>query len=246
MNKYRNPAIVLTSICSIGLASISLAQDRTYPKNNQNLEEITAPDISGLLNSDDQISVTKIISSEKLFDDKNNNVEAESLLTKDSSLDEVAISFKPKIEEFLSQALEIIREFEGFREQAYIDTDGTPVIGYGLSKVDGRKVQLGDRISVAQANATLRKQVLHLQEQIKSMVKVDLNSNQLSALSSFAFNVGINGVKRSTLLKKLNAGDYVGAANEFPRWNKAHVRGQLVPLAGLTRRREAEKQLFLK
>ena len=146
----------------------------------------------------------------------------------------------------VSQALNIIREFEGFREQAYIDTDGTPVIGYGLSKVDGRKIQLGDRISVAKADAALRKQVLHLQEQIKSMVKVELNSNQLSALSSFAFNVGINGVKRSTLLKKLNAGDYVGAANEFPRWNKAHVRGQLVPLAGLTRRREAEKQLFLK
>ncbi len=148
-------------------------------------------------------------------------------------------------EEFLSQALKIIQEFEGFREQAYIDTDGTPVIGYGLSKVDGRKIQLGDRISVTKADAALRKQVLHLQEQIKSMVKVKLNSNQLSALISFAFNVGIHGVKRSTLLKKLNAGDYVGAANEFPRWNKAHVRGQLVPLAGLTRRREAEKQLFL-
>ena len=187
-----------------------------------------------------------MISSEKLFDDKNNNVEAESPLTKDNSLDEVAISFKPSIEEFLPQTLNIIREFEGFREQAYIDTDGTPVIGYGLSKVDGRKIQLGDRISVAKADAALSQEVLHLQEQIDSMVKVELNSNQLSALSSFAFNVGIHGLKRSTLLKKLNAGDYVGAANEFPRWNKAHVRGQLAPLAGLTRRREAEKQLFLK
>ena len=97
----------------------------------------------------------------------------------------------------------------------------------------------------SKADAALKKQVLHLQEQIKSMVKVKINSNQLSALISFAFNVGIHGVKRSTLLKKLNAGDYVGAANEFSRWNKAHVRGQLVPLAGLTRRREAEKQLFL-
>ena len=268
MNKYRNPAIVLTSICSLGLASISLAQDGTGLKNNQNLEKITAPDISSLLNSDDQanqnieeiaateisrlinsdekISVTTISSLENLFDDKNNNIEVESLLTKDSSLDKVAISFKPNIEEFLTKALEVIREFEGFREQAYIDTDGTPVIGYGLSKVDGRKVRLGDSISVAKADAVLSKQVLHLQEQIKSMVKVELNNNQLSALSSFAFNVGIHGVKRSTLLKKLNAGDYVGAANEFVRWNKAHVRGQLVPLAGLTRRREAEKQLFLK
>lgn len=246
MNKYRNPTIVLTSLCYIGLASISLAQDGTHLKNNQNLEKITAPDISGLLNSDDQISPTTSSHAQKLFEEKSDNIEAQSLLKKDSSLDEVATSFKPSIKEFLSQALEIIQEFEGFREQAYVDTDGTPVIGYGLSKVDGRKVRLGDRISVAKADAVLSKQVLHLQEQIKSLVKVKLNSNQLSALSSFAFNVGIHGMERSTLLKKLNAGDYVGAANEFPRWNKAHVRGQLTPLAGLTRRREAEKQLFLK
>ena len=78
------------------------------------------------------------------------------------------------------------------------------------------------------------------------MVTVELNSNQLSALSSFAFNVGIYGLQSSTLLKKLNTGDYLGAANEFPRWNKATIRGIKRPLAGLTRRREAEKQLFLK
>ncbi len=246
MNKYRNPTIFLTSLCYVGLASISLAQDGTHLKNNQNLEKITAPDISGLLNSDDQISPTTNSHAKNLFEEKDDSIEAESPLKKDGSLNEVATSFKPGIKEFLSQALEIIQEFEGFREQAYVDTDGTPVIGYGLSKVDGRKVQLGDRISVAKADAVLSKQVLHLQEQIKSLVKVKLNSNQLSALSSFAFNVGIHGMERSTLLKKLNAGDYVGAANEFPRWNKAHVRGQLTPLAGLTRRREAEKQLFLK
>ena len=62
----------------------------------------------------------------------------------------------------------IIREFEGFREQAYVDTDGTPVIGYGLSKVDGRKVRLGDRISVAKANDVLSRQVLELRSQVES------------------------------------------------------------------------------
>ena len=246
MNKYRDTAMVLTSICSIGLASISLAQDRNHLKYNQNLEEITAPDISSLLNSDDRISATKFSSSKKLFDPENHNLESVSFLKTDSELDGVVSFFKPQTEEFLPQALAIIREFEGFREQAYVDTDGTPVIGYGLSKVDGRKVRLGDTISVAKADAVLSQQVLDLQEQIKSMVAVEINSNQLSALSSFAFNVGIYGLESSTLLKKLNAGDYSGAANEFTRWNKATIRGQKVVLAGLTRRREAEKQLFLK
>ncbi|MGK7898737.1 MAG: lysozyme [Xenococcus sp. (in: cyanobacteria)] len=246
MKKYRNTSIVLTSICSIGLASITLAQDSNQLKFRQNnLQEITAPDISKLLDSDKQISV-KGISSYKGSSYKTTVIEATNLLETESSENQVVTLLKPQTDEFLPQALAIIREFEGFREQAYVDTDGTPVIGYGLSRVNGRKVRLGDRISVAKADAVLSEQVLQLQQQIESMVKVELNSNQLSALSSFAFNVGIYGLESSTLLKKLNAGDYLGAANEFTRWNKATIRGIKRPLAGLTRRREAEKQLFLK
>ena len=245
MKKYRNTSVILTSICSIGLASITLAQDSNQLKYQQNnIQGITAPDISKLLGSDNQLSIKGISSYEKLSG-KNNLIEAANILETDSSQDEVISLLKPQTEDFLPQALAIIREFEGFREQAYVDTDGTPVIGYGLSKVDGRKVRLGDRISVAKADSVLSQQVLDLQEQIESMVTVELNSNQLSALSSFAFNVGIYGLQSSTLLKKLNAGDYSGAANEFTRWNKATIRGIKRPLAGLTRRREAEKQLFL-
>lgn len=248
MNKYRNPSIILASICSIGLTSISLAQDSTQLKYNQHkLDAITAPDLSKLLDSDDQLSVTEIGSYDELLQNKKYNIgtiKLESPLTTDSS--QVVTFVQPKTDEFLPQALAIIQEFEGFRERAYVDTDGTPVIGYGLSKVDGRKVRLGDRISVAKANAVLSQQVLELRSQVESMVTVELNDNQLSALTSFAFNVGIYGFESSTLRKKLNAGDYAGAANEFPRWNKAHIRGKKVPLAGLTRRREAEKQLFLK
>ncbi|ELS04063.1 phage-related lysozyme (muraminidase) [Xenococcus sp. PCC 7305] len=254
MNKYRNTSIILTSICSIGLASISLAQESNQLKfKQQNLEEITALDISNLFVDDNQSSVTGINAQGKLLHDKQHSIGKIKLENAsatenpdDSSRDEVVTLVEPKPGELLPQALDIIREFEGFREQAYVDTDGTPVIGYGLSKVDGRKVRLGDRISNAKANTVLSKEVLILQEQISSMVTVELNSNQLSALSSFAFNVGIYGFQSSTLLKKLNAGDYEGAANEFVRWNKAHIRGKKVPLAGLTRRREAEKQLFLK
>ena len=152
---------------------------------------------------------------------------------------------KPNSGQISAKALELIREFEGFRHQAYLDTDGTPVIGYGLSKVAGKKVQMGDRLSVDQAEAALKAEVHTIQEQIKSIVEVELNSYQLGALSSFAFNTGFYGLKNSTLLKKLNAGDHHGAANEFLRWNKANIGGGLVPLEGLTRRRQAEKELFL-
>lgn len=250
MKKYLNPSIILASICSIGLASISLAQDSTQLKyNQQKLDAIVAPDISKLLDADDQISVTGIGAYDKLLHGKEysiGTIKLENPFPTDSSQNDVVTFIQPKTDNFLPQALAIIQEFEGFRERAYVDTDGTPVIGYGLSKVDGRKVRLGDRISVAKANAVLSQQVLDLRSQVESMVTVELNSNQLSALTSFAFNVGIYGFEGSTLRKKLNAGDYVGAANEFPRWNKAHIRGKKMPLAGLTRRRQAEKQLFLK
>jgi lysozyme len=74
------------------------------------------------------------------------------------------------------------------------------------------------------------------------MVKVPLTSNQFSALVSFAFNCGVGNLQGSTLLKKLNSLDYPTAANEFLKWDKANK----IQLAGLTRRRKAERELFLK
>lgn len=156
-----------------------------------------------------------------------------------------AIAAKTNSELILAKTMELIKEFEGFRAHAYRDTDGTPVIGYGLSKIAGKKVRMGDRISTHQADAALKAEIHALQKQIKSVVKVQISDHQLGALTSFAFNTGFYGLKNSTLLRKLNSGDYHGAANEFLRWNKAHSRGRLVPLPGLTRRRQAEKELFL-
>jgi GH24 family phage-related lysozyme (muramidase) len=77
---------------------------------------------------------------------------------------------------------------------------------------------------------------------VLGLVKVPLNSNQFSALVSFSFNVGTGNLQTSTLLKKLNALDYTGAADEFLKWAKA--KGQELP--GLVRRRKAERDLFLK
>ncbi|MGB5715205.1 MAG: lysozyme, partial [Waterburya sp.] len=128
---------------------------------------------------------------------------------------------------------------------AYIDTDGTPVIGYGLSRIAGKPVRIGDRISPTEADTALNNHLEEIHRELDQMVKVSLSEQQLSALASISFNVGINSIKKSTLVKKINEEDYAGAANEFLRWDKANLGGRLVQMPGLTRRRYAERQLFL-
>lgn len=144
-----------------------------------------------------------------------------------------------------SLAINIVKEFEGFKDHAYIDTDGTPVIGYGLSRINGRRVSLGDRINQHQAHQALNLHLEEIHQELARVVEVPLNEHQLSALASISFNVGVDSIKESTLLRKINTQDYLGAANEFLRWDKANLRGRLVRLPGLTRRRQAERKLFL-
>ena len=141
--------------------------------------------------------------------------------------------------------LNLVKQYEGFRSQAYLDTNGLPVVGYGQSKIYGKHVRMGQSISPAKAEAELEKELYQIQLLILSQVKVQLTPNQLGALTSLVYNTGSRLLIRSTLIQKLNAGDYAGAAKEFPRWNKAHINGKLVPLAGLTKRRLAEQKLFL-
>lgn len=147
--------------------------------------------------------------------------------------------------EVLPDAINLVKYYEGFRANAYIDTSGGAVIGYGLSKVDGRTVRLGQYISQAQADVALERELHRIQQIVLASVKVDLNPHQLGALSSLVYNAGTRILTNSTLIRKLNAGDYAGAAKEFPRWNKANQGGQLVVFPGLTKRRLAEQQLFL-
>ena len=145
----------------------------------------------------------------------------------------------------LTKTVTLVKELEGFRSSAYVDTDGTVVIGYGMPVIEGKKVKLGDRISPVQAETALIEKLHEIQQQILAAATVELNSHKLVALTSFAFNVGVESLFKSTLFRKLNAGDFLGAANEFPRWNKAHLKGRLVPFAGLTKRRLTERNLFL-
>lgn len=105
-----------------------------------------------------------------------------------------------------------------------------------------RNVQLGDRITREQADRWLAYDLEEFESAVKDAVKIPVNSNQFSALVSFAFNVGKNALRESTLLALLNAGNFQGAADQFLRWNKGGG-GQV--MEGLKRRRAAERQLFL-
>lgn len=133
--------------------------------------------------------------------------------------------------------LALIMHFESFSPVPYLDTGGVLTIGYGHT----RTVQSKDKIDIHTAKELLRKDCEVAEMGVSDLVTVPLNDNQYSALVSFAFNVGLTAFSKSTLRKKLNAGDYAGAASEFERWNKDNG----VVLNGLTRRRLAEKTLFL-
>lgn len=145
----------------------------------------------------------------------------------------------------LPATLDLVKHYEGFRSRAYIDTSGLPVIGYGQSRINGQTVRMGQYITRAQADAALARELYHIQRLVLNNVKVELTPHQLGALTSLVYNAGTRVIKQSTLSRKLNAGDYQGAAREFTRWNKANQGGRLVALPGLTKRRAAEKNLFL-
>lgn len=134
-------------------------------------------------------------------------------------------------------SVDLIKEFEGYRSEAYLDAVGIPTIAYGFTK----GVSLGDTITKEEAVKRLDKEIAEHTSAIHQRVKVPLYQYEYDALASFIFNVGKGAFARSTLLKKLNEGDYQGAADELLRWDKAGGR----TLRGLTRRREAERDRFL-
>ena len=138
--------------------------------------------------------------------------------------------------------LALIKHFESLRLKAYQDSVGVWTIGWGhtgLSADDG-SVFSGQLINEIEAEKLLIKDLKVFERGVEKLVKVDLTSNQFSALVSFAFNLGETNLRNSTLLKKLNNNDPFGSSNEFKKWNKAG--GQR--LAGLVRRRLSERNLF--
>lgn len=135
--------------------------------------------------------------------------------------------------------LQLTKQFEGCRLTAYQDQVGIWTIGYGHT---GAEITKGLTITEEQASALLAADVAGAVACVNQSVKVAINQNQFDALVDFVFNLGCAAFSQSTLLRLLNAGHLSDAAREFLRWNRAGDR--IIP--GLTRRRQAEMDLFNK
>ncbi|OCZ10338.1 lysozyme [Acinetobacter pittii] len=137
----------------------------------------------------------------------------------------------------------LISGFEDTRFKAYDDGVGVWTIGTGTTVYpNGVKVKQGDTCTPEQAKAYFKHDLAKFEKTVNESVTVPLTQNQFDALVSLTYNIGSGAFNNSTLLKKLNKGDYQGAADQFLVWNKADGK----VMKGLVRRREAERALFLK
>lgn len=135
-----------------------------------------------------------------------------------------------------------MHDFEGCKLEAYLCPANIPTIGYGSTYYeDGRPVKLGDKITQERADKLFENIAEDFAKRVRSLLNVILNENQFSALVSFTYNVGVANLRKSTLLKKVNMNPLDATIEqEFLKWNKANGK----PLAGLTRRRQAEAKLY--
>ena len=163
------------------------------------------------------------------------------------------------------EAIELIKSFEGIPDgdpstvniDAYLCPAGIWTIGWGHAIVDGGAQLKGPAnkarartlypggITRQQAEDLLRGDLVPRAASLASLLKQAMNDAQFGALLALVFNIGAANFGASTLLRKLNAGDAQGAADQFMAWDKARVNGVLQALAGLTRRRKAERAMFL-
>ncbi len=163
------------------------------------------------------------------------------------------------------EAVDLIKAFEGIPDgdpgtvniDAYLCPANIWTIGWGHAIMDGG-VQLKGAAGKAkaralypggitreQAEALLRGDLIPRAAQLSRLLKGEVSDAQFGALMALLFNIGGANLAASTLLRKLNAGDAAGAADQFLAWDKARVNGVLQALAGLTRRRRAERAMFL-
>lgn len=150
--------------------------------------------------------------------------------------------------EVSEKCVNLVKRFEGFVSHAYVCPAGKITLGYGHCA----DVNLGDTITEKEAENLLHKDLNKFASKISYSLEQDhitVNQNQFDALCSFAFNLGYSALVFSTLWKKLKAGDYDGASDEFLKWvyitktmNGERVK---IRLKGLETRRNAERDLFL-
>lgn len=133
-------------------------------------------------------------------------------------------------------AAPLVKKYEGLRLEAYLCPAGVPTIGYGHTK----GVTLGMRIEAENADKLLSADLYKFRDEVAKLITVPVTKGQFIAILGFVYNLGVSKFKTSTLLRKLNLGDYRGAAEEFPKW--CFANGQ--KLQGLLTRRKAEQRLF--
>jgi len=140
------------------------------------------------------------------------------------------------------RGLDLIKLFEGLELEAYLDAVDIWTIGYGhTSRAGPPDVTPGMTITEAEAEEILRNDLRKFERDVSGAVRVDITQNMFDALVSLTYNIGPTNMRSSTFLRRLNSGDYEGAADAMLWWNKAG--GQV--LRGLQRRRAAERELFL-
>jgi lysozyme len=137
--------------------------------------------------------------------------------------------------------VDLVKQFEGFRSDAYLCPAGVLTIGYGHTK----GVVHGQKITKAEGEKLLQADLEEAGIAVERLITVPLNDNQFAALCSFTFNVGDGNLGASTLRRKLNQGDYAVVPSELGKWVKATVNGVKQTLQGLVRRRAAEGELWL-
>ncbi len=141
-----------------------------------------------------------------------------------------------------NNGIEILKEFEGFRNKAYLDTGGVITIGYGSIKYpNGQKIKIGDTITQEKALLMLKLDLLKFEQDVNDYVIPNINQNQFDALVCFCYNIGSSGLKKSTLLKKVNTNpNDKSIAKEFEKWK--YDNGKII--TGLLNRRKKESELY--
>ncbi len=161
-------------------------------------------------------------------------------------------SHPPLVLPLTEQGRALLKRLEGQvkrngKHVVYKDAVGKPTIGWGhLIKV--QETFPVDGISDAEADALLTQDLARFERAVGRSVEVSLNFNQRDALIIFAFNIGVGGFKKSTAVRRLNAGDYEGAAQAMAMWHKGRdpKTGKKRPLSGLVKRRVAEIVRFMR
>ena len=204
-------------------------------------------ELQGLLSlTTDGVFGIDTLKSVKAFQSKNGLISDGVVGSKtwDVLLNTPKISIQDKQKYSLSDnGMKLLEQFEGLRLEAYLDSASIATIGFGSIKYpNGKKVKLGDKITKAQAKQYKLHDLKEFESTVNTSVKVPLTQNQYDALVSLSYNIGSGAFKNSTLLKKLNSGDYKGAAEQFLVWNKVNSK----KVQGLVNRREAERNLFIK